>query len=197
MSNPPLYWYLIHYYQGPDYESYSGRIGLAPTKAEGQAIAAECKRRYWDEREAIETLNALIQAECVALDVRDPLPEKPKFQDAPRWKSGLRQEEITQEMRDERNRICSINEEMQTNFSAILEAWGERRTAASQAVLDANPELCKRAKVKTMEKWDDGWNCRYHPSKEDLDRREFYVTPIPVLTVDTLDSLDDEGVEDS
>ena len=188
MSNPPLiYWYLIHYYQGPDYESYSGRIGLAPTEVEGKAIAAECERRYWDEREAIEALDALIKAECDALDIRDPRPEAPKFQDAPRWKSGLRQEEITQEMRDERKRLCSINEKMRATHKPILEAWEERRTAASQAVMDANPELCKRAKVKTMEKWDQDWNLRYHPSKEDPDRREFYVTPIQVLTLDTLD----------
>ena len=183
MSNPPLYWYLMHWYQGPYYESSRGRIGVAATEQEGKTIAAECERRYWDEREAIEALDALIKAERDALDVRDPLPEKPKFQDAPRWKSGLRQEEITQEMRDERKRIGDVSQEILTNHEPIAKAWEERRTAAFQAVLDINPELCKRAKVKTMEKWD---RC-YHPSKEDPDRRQFYVTPIPVLTLDTLD----------
>lgn len=179
--------YLIHWYQGPDYESWRGRIGLAATEQEGKALAAECERRYWDEREAIEALDALIKAECDALGVGDPRPEAPKFQDTPRWKSGLRQEEITQEMRDERKRIGAINQEMRTNHEPIVEAWGERRITALQAVLDANPELCKRAKVKTMEKWDQDWERRCHPSKDDRDSREFYVTPIQVLTVDTLD----------
>lgn len=188
MNNSVMY--LIHWSQGPYYERSQGTIGVAHSEEEAHALAAECECRYWDERDAVAALDDLILAEHDAFEERDPRPESPAWKSAPRWPAGLGEKDITQEMREERNLIAAENEALRAAYEPLEKAWKERQKSAFQAVMDAHPELCDRGRVKTYEELRASRFPDYHPAKDEKDRREFHVTPIPVLTLETLDVLE-------
>jgi hypothetical protein len=58
------------------------------------------------------------------------------IQKIPKWKAGLRKHEITQEMRDERDRITRENEEVSKAFFDAMSSWEDTRDAEIKRKLE-------------------------------------------------------------
>jgi hypothetical protein len=63
----------------------------------------------------------------------NPMPPTEGYVDIPRWESGLRQEQITKEMRDERNRLIEENNQRLARNKVIDDAHDALYDAAVRA----------------------------------------------------------------
>jgi hypothetical protein len=65
-----------------------------------------------------------------------PQPIYPKGEKIPKWKPGIHMDEITPEMRAERDDIESRNQALSDSYGILMDAWSDENEKASELFLD-------------------------------------------------------------
>lgn len=120
--------YLI--YDNPsDYESWPSVIGFTLTEEAAKEKVEELTKEYIEANEWIEKMHAKRK------EFRDSIPELEYEKDLkiPRWPAGMKQEDITVEMRKERENIQGKNEMINSRNS---KRYNERHKAENEYVTE-------------------------------------------------------------
>jgi hypothetical protein len=87
--------------------------------------------RVLDYRNRINAFAPTMYPQWEKFAAEHVIPERPTLKSFPKWKAGLRKEEITQEMRDERKAIEADNRNASETWGKI---WSEREEAWTHTV---------------------------------------------------------------
>lgn len=100
------------------YEEESNILGFALSREEAQGVIAREINYYIDACVIVANLDRLRACfeEGLGESKLEPLVE------IPRWKAGIAEKDITNEMRDERNKLITKNEEIKARNSDVFKA---------------------------------------------------------------------------
>lgn len=97
--------------------------GIDPNDVVEQLLAEEKVLRDWTKR------TADYRSEWEANNP-SPILDRSEWREIKKWKAGLRQDEITQEMRDEREATKAHNQALSEAHTKLMDEWHERRRDA-------------------------------------------------------------------
>jgi hypothetical protein len=125
------------------YDCFNLVIGYKLTEGEAKKAIESLKESY----NKAEALYSEISIAREKFNKENPSPEYPKFISQPKWPSGIRQSDITQEMKDEREFVKEQNDVMLKKYSNLYGLWQVKQTKHLMPVIE--PMM----KESWFEKW--------------------------------------------
>jgi hypothetical protein len=129
-------------------------------------------KRARAQKKAIEDRKLAVQASRAVIDdlanfydeyvIANPRPYRPIRKDIPRWPSGLRGDQITDQMCDERNAIVRENKEREAVFNNELAEFNRKFLKAQQEFcISRGYEVCERMVMHSYKSEDaTDWDIR-------------------------------------
>jgi len=136
-----------------DYDCENGIVGWVETKEQAiektnymnevHELAQKYKEKIWEHRQHLYDIVPKEETET-----------EPSY---PKWPAGIAQKDITQEMRDERERIKKLQSEIRERNNVKYEKRGTEISKLSQEFIDSlnlSPEVLEELNVEHVSRYD-------------------------------------------
>lgn len=120
------------------YESTNELIGYTPIEKMAKFSVASLKESYLKAQNFHKTV---INPAVDEFKRNTPSPKHPKHIEYPRWPAGMRESDITQEMRDERQIIIEQNSKNTEAYNVLYREWlAKQKECIEQCVVSVKNE---------------------------------------------------------
>ena len=123
--------YLIKYKNTDDWEAGCDNFGIVFTKGKAESLVSKLNIQENIAEKIVDTINDAVHNQRFY----DNIPTWSHL-DIPKWRSGISMDEITIEMREERNRYKQINEKISTRNQRIMDKTEEQEKGFKKSLLE-------------------------------------------------------------
>lgn len=139
---------------------YKNTLGFFVNESDGNRIANHYNKRLT----ILSDLNDAMYEYKKEMEKKFPFPESAPLFDIPKWRSGIHMDEITLEMRNERDILKEKNAEIATKDNKIYKIWQKQINGIIDDWWRENlPDGLDDLETRTLLLWDNGtlYNFKY------------------------------------
>lgn len=119
------------YYSGGYYEDENEFSKILLTSFDENLLKKEAEK-HAEKRKALHILKNELEAFSEQYNKNNPFPVYPTLEKIKKWDSGLRENEITDEMRAERNEVKARNEVKKMEYEILHSEWRNKYLEAEK-----------------------------------------------------------------